>query len=557
MNKPKFIKKTRYKQLSMIKKLAILLFVVIVLFIGVGTLLQKKLEQTQSILRDLTVNTIPAMTNANQSAIKSNELLSALESLMTSNTPAERRIAELEVQKKLDETQEQANKASYSPHELRLIKNIREEMITLNRFIDRNLDLADQIHKKQKELWVIKSNADRIYKVNTGQTDADKSQKSIWRISFLETSTLAYTIEDTIRLSDLQELRRVIERELRELDRITDTLPPQVKKRVIPLNSALQDLLISEQGLLDLQDSYLRVSGRTRGRENFIRNLISDYSKIANQFSLNKNNNLKEKILALTKDINTQKVWFVGGFVLLVVMIGSILALYSNAIKRLRILTKKIHNMTTAPILNQSSNDEIDALFQAFDQFSDTINKQNSLLETQSLTDSLTNIANRRAFDRRLAYELSNDRTIQADLSVVLIDVDFFKQYNDTYGHASGDDALQKIAMMLSHTIQNNTNLIARYGGEEFVVILPNKTAEEAILEAHSIMNAIKLANIKHSKSDVSDRITISIGIATRTKGEITDTDTLMKKADIALYHAKAQGRNQASHINDIEADHS
>jgi diguanylate cyclase (GGDEF)-like protein len=293
--------------------------------------------------------------------------------------------------------------------------------------------------------------------------------------------------------------------------------------------------------------------GRTRGREYFIRNLISDYSNVANQFSLNKNKYLKDKILALSNGVYTQETWFIGGFILLAVMICTILALYTHAIKRLRILTRKIRNMTTEPILTHSSKDEIDELFHVFDQFSDTINTQNQRLETLSLTDSLTNIANRRAFDRRLFYELSNDRTLQIDLSVVLIDVDFFKQYNDTYGHVSGDEALQKIAMMLSHTIQNSTNLIARYGGEEFVAILPNKTAKESNLVAQNIMQAIRLANIKHRMSDISDRITISIGIATRTKGESSDIDTLMKKADMALYYSKNQGRNQATHIDDIE----
>lgn len=555
MKKP--LPNMRYKQLSMIKKLAILLLVVIALFVSVGTLLQTKLEQTQSILNDLTSNTLPAMINANQSAIKSNELLSALESLMSSNTPVERRIADVEVQKKLKETQEQANKVSYSQNEFRLLNTIQEEMIDLNFFIDTKLDLADQITKKQNELSRLKSNADYAFQVNIGQTDLDKKQKTAWKIAYLEVITLAYTIEDTHRLNDLQELQRLIEQQLSNIELITEKLPPSLNKRLAPLNTAIRDLLSGEQGLLSSQERYIRISGRTRGRENFIQNLISDYNKVANQFSLNENQKLKTKMMTLTNGMYTQETWFVFGFVLLAAMISLILALYSQVINRLSNLTKRIHNMTAAPILNQSSNDEIDELFQAFDQFSDTINKQNSLLETQSLTDSLTNIANRRAFDRRLAYELSNDRTIQADLSVVLIDVDFFKQYNDTYGHASGDDALQKIAMMLSHTVPNSNNLIARYGGEEFVVILPNKSVEEANTEANNIMNAIKLANIKHSQSSVSDRITISIGIATRTKGAITDTDTLMKKADIALYHSKAQGRNQASHINDIETDHS
>jgi diguanylate cyclase (GGDEF)-like protein len=553
MNKPSSIKKTGYKQLSLIKKLAILLLMAVVLFIGVGTLLQTRLEQTQLILNDLTFNTIPAMTNANQSAIKSSELFSALELLTSSNTPVERRIAELEVNKKLNETQEQANRVNYSQNEFRLLKTIQEEMNNLNLLIDTKLDIADKITKKQKGLSELQYQADSVYKENTGQTPLETTQKAKWKIAFLELITLAYRVEDTDRLDELKEIKHTIELKLSHLESIVEETLPTLEKQVSPLNTAITELLMSDQGLLNLQANHLKMIGRTRGREYFIRNLISDYSNVANQFSLNKNKYLKDKVLALSNGVYTQETWFIGGFILLAVMICTILALYTHAIKRLRILTRKIRNMTTEPILTHSSKDEIDELFHAFDQFSDTINTQNQRLETLSLTDSLTNIANRRAFDRRLFYELSNDRTLQIDLSVVLIDVDFFKQYNDTYGHASGDEALQKIAMMLSHTIQNSTNLIARYGGEEFVAILPNKTAKESNLVAQNIMQAIRLANIKHRMSDISDRITISIGIATRTKGESSDIDTLMKKADMALYYSKNQGRNQATHIDDIE----
>jgi diguanylate cyclase (GGDEF)-like protein len=553
MNKPSSIKKTGYKQLSLIKKLAILLLMAVVLFIGVGTLLQTRLEQTQLILNDLTFNTIPAMTNANQSAIKSSELFSALELLTSSNTPVERRIAELEVNKKLNETQEQANRVNYSQNEFRLLKTIQEEMNNLNLLIDTKLDIADQITKKQKGLSELQYQADSVYKENAGQTSLETTQKAKWKIAFLELITLAYRVEDTDRLDELKEIKHTIELKLSHLESIMEETLPTLEKQVSPLNTAITELLMSDQGLLNLQANHLKMIGRTRGREYFIRNLISDYSNVANQFSLNKNKYLKDKVLALSNGVYTQETWFIGGFILLAVMICTILALYTHAIKRLRILTRKIRNMTTEPILSHSSKDEIDELFHAFDQFSDTINTQNQRLETLSLTDSLTNIANRRAFDRRLFYELSNDRTLQIDLSVVLIDVDFFKQYNDTYGHASGDEALQKIAMMLSHTIQNSTNLIARYGGEEFVAILPNKTAKESNLVAQTIMQAIRLANIKHRMSDISDRITISIGIATRTKGESSDIDTLMKKADMALYYSKNQGRNQATHIDDIE----
>lgn len=553
MNKPSSIKKTGYKQFSLIKKLAILLLMTIVLFIGVGSLLQTRLEQTQLILNDLTFNTIPAMTNANQSAIKSSELFSALELLTSSNTPVERRIAELEVNKKLNETQEQASKVSYSQNEFRLLKTIQEEMNNLNVLIDTKLDIADQITKKQKVLSELKYQADSVYKENTRQTPLEKIQKAKWQIAFLELMTLAYRVEDTDRLDQLKEIKLTIELELSHLESTVEETSPALEKQVSPLNTAITELLMSDQGLLNLQANHLKMIGRTRGREYFIRNLISDYSNVANQFSLNKNKYLKDEVLTLSNGMYTQEAWFMGGFILLAAMICTILALYTHAIKRLRILTRKIRNMTTEPILSHSSKDEIDELFHAFDQFSDTINTQNQRLETLSLTDSLTNIANRRAFDRRLFYELSNDRTLQIDLSVVLIDVDFFKQYNDTYGHVSGDEALQKIAMMLSHTIQSSTNLIARYGGEEFVAILPNKTAKESNLVAQNIMQAIRLANIKHSMSEISDRITISIGIVTRAKGEVSDIDTLMKKADMALYYSKNQGRNQATHIDDIK----
>jgi diguanylate cyclase (GGDEF)-like protein len=553
MNKPLPIKKTGYKQLSLIRKLAILLLMVIVLFIGVGTLLQTKLEQTQSILNDLTFNTIPAMTNANQSAIKSSELFSALELLTSSNTPVERRIAELEVNKKLNETQEQANKVSYSQNEFRLLKTIQEEMNNLNRLIDTKLDVAEQIIKKRKELLALKYKADIMYKVNIGQTSLDEMQKTKWNMTFLELITLIYEVGNTVKLNELREIKYTIELELSHLDSISEETSPVLKAQLLPLNTAIINLLTRDQGLLELQENHLKMIGRARGREHFIRNLISDYSNVTNQFSLNKNQYLKDKVLTLSNGVYTQEAWFIGGFILLAAMVCTILALYTHAIKRLRVLTRKIRNMTTEPILSHSSKDEIDELFYAFDQFSDTINTQNQRLETLSLTDSLTNIANRRAFDRRLAYELSSDRVIQTDLSVVLIDVDFFKQYNDTYGHVSGDEALQKIAMMLSHTIQNRINLIARYGGEEFVAILPNKTAKEANLVAQNIMQAIRLANIKHRMSEISDRTTISIGIVTRAKGEVSDIDTLMKKADIALYYSKNQGRNRATHIDDIK----
>ncbi|MGO2236863.1 MAG: GGDEF domain-containing protein, partial [Marinomonas sp.] len=314
----------------------------------------------------------------------------------------------------------------------------------------------------------------------------------------------------------------------------------------------LRCILSDPENLAEQQANYLRIIGRTRGREHFIHNMISDYSNITNQQSLVEYNNLNGKIASLAQGMTTQKIWFICGFILLSTMIIATLGLYSYAVKRLRTLTQKINLMTKGSHNLPSNRDEIDELFQAFDEFSNTINTQTRRLESLSLTDSLTNIANRRAFDQRLLVELSSDKSSRYDLSILLIDVDYFKQYNDTYGHISGDEALQKIASSLESIINKETDLLARYGGEEFVVILPNKSAKQAEEIAQQMKQVIELINIEHKTSKIADAITVSIGIVTRVKNGKTDTDTLMKNADIALYHSKAQGRDQATHIDNI-----
>ena len=160
--------------------------------------------------------------------------------------------------------------------------------------------------------------------------------------------------------------------------------------------------------------------------------------------------------------------------------------------------------------------------------------------------DGLTQIANRRAFDQRLEIEWQRAARENSSISLLLCDVDFFKRYNDRYGHPMGDDCLRSIAKAIESCIRRPADLAARYGGEEFAVILPNTLKEGATIIAEKICLAIANLNIPHESSFVRDRVSISIGISTTLPKQKVLPRSLIESADKGLYLAKNQGRDRA-----------
>lgn len=165
--------------------------------------------------------------------------------------------------------------------------------------------------------------------------------------------------------------------------------------------------------------------------------------------------------------------------------------------------------------------------------------------------DSLTSIANRRTFDSKLEEEWRRAGRHDSPLSILMIDVDFFKQYNDAYGHQKGDECLKTIAQCIKDNAPRAGDLAARLGGEEFAVILPQTSNEGATVAAERIREAVENHKIFHSASMISPYVTVSIGIMTsNADGDIQD---FLTKADAALYDAKRRGRNRA--VNHISTD--
>ncbi|MCG5494937.1 MULTISPECIES: diguanylate cyclase domain-containing protein [Ectothiorhodospira] len=168
------------------------------------------------------------------------------------------------------------------------------------------------------------------------------------------------------------------------------------------------------------------------------------------------------------------------------------------------------------------------------------------LLEKISLQDGLTEIHNRRYFDQKLAEEWSRLSRNDQCLSLLMIDIDQFKPYNDHYGHGAGDDCLRRVAQALERVPVRAMDLVARYGGEEFVVLLPETDAQGARHVAKGMIEAINSLGIAHEYSDVAPHITISAGGATHsTQHPKASAEDLKEAADTALYQAKKNGRNQ------------
>lgn len=176
---------------------------------------------------------------------------------------------------------------------------------------------------------------------------------------------------------------------------------------------------------------------------------------------------------------------------------------------------------------------------------SEISNLQQSLeaIRAESLTDPLTGLGNRKYFDRMIDMAVQGALASGEPLSLLLVDIDHFKSFNDSYGHLTGDQVLRLVGLSLKQTIKGQ-DITARYGGEEFAVVLPNTALRQALTVADHIRRAVMAKELKKkSTGEILGRVTISIGVSMLKQGD--DTDALIERADACLYAAKRNGRNR------------
>lgn len=242
---------------------------------------------------------------------------------------------------------------------------------------------------------------------------------------------------------------------------------------------------------------------------------------------------------------------FVAFFVPLLSIIVSVLLYQGTLVYTLLAALHVAYGATMFLSARRYSRGLADALTLRYENahLADRLSRANAQLVVQSTLDPLTNIANRRLFDERLENEWNRHQRSGRPLSLLLIDVDCFKQYNDYYGHDGGDHCLTRIADTLSGHLKRAGDLVARYGGEEFVALLSETSLEEAMKHAEAMRRNIESLGITHADSVAADVVTVSIGVASAVPVAKVSGADLLKAADVALYEAKGEGRNRiASH---------
>ncbi|MFL9923808.1 diguanylate cyclase [Herbaspirillum lusitanum] len=234
----------------------------------------------------------------------------------------------------------------------------------------------------------------------------------------------------------------------------------------------------------------------------------------------------------------------------------------SQPLRKLMYIIKETERGNYKLRLEQDGSDEIAVLSRKFNDMSGSVRQHKEQLEEQvaertrdlelanrkleelSTTDGLTGVANRRRFDDALATELRRATRAQTPVALLMLDVDFFKKYNDRYGHQDGDECLRTVARLLQTTARRASDLVARYGGEEFALILADSDVATAVQHAEHICAAIAALRIPHAGSPFA-YVTASIGVAVVLPDEHMTPERLLRSADQALYHAKYQGRNR------------
>jgi two-component system chemotaxis family response regulator WspR len=188
---------------------------------------------------------------------------------------------------------------------------------------------------------------------------------------------------------------------------------------------------------------------------------------------------------------------------------------------------------------------ERDDAYRALESLKRELEASNLELARISNQDALTSLANRRRFDETLDTEIRRAARDRTPLSLLMTDVDFFKKYNDAYGHPAGDECLRRVAEALSKAVRRPADLAARYGGEEFALILPSTPREGASRVAETVRANVEALALPHAGSDVARHVTLSLGIATLEPGDSVAPNALIERADAALYAAKRGGRNR------------
>jgi len=542
--------KKNEKRTSVVIIISLLFISIVMLFIMSSALSYLRLNEFQSVLSKITNNSIPNILRSAKIYNKINELTFLTESLVNATSDAAHRIAYQKIQTRLNEIEQVITEKKIDSSVENQLNGLMVEVSSLNVLVEQRLILNQILSDKAQQMFhlyeqLLLYSREELKKTTLGA--AGQHNTHIWALKYSE---LLINSEKSLTIHRLQYVRKTEKSTLKglnELEPYIEFFPVEKQPIAKELTLKLKKLLIGDNGLFALRIEQLRLIGRVRGRGNFVKNIADDFARVVDFQLYKTNKNVINETGNTSKRISKQTYLMVVSFIIIFILLFWVVFFIKNRfVKRLIGLNKQILARLSGKdiSIDITGNDEIADIANSFNFYAKQIEEQKNTLHQLSMTDGLTGIANRRSLDERLLQELNRAKRNQLTLSILLIDIDYFKLYNDHYGHIAGDDCLKQVTKILNSCKQRSNDFVARYGGEEFVFILPNTDVDGAKKFAENVKHKINKGNISHVYSKLVPHITLSFGIANYRCNDDVDVDAILKRADEALYQAKNNGRN-------------
>lgn len=517
------------------------LICVIGVFVTVLLLSFSRLIDFRTSLTDITQKSVPNMVFSGRVFNQVNTLIYLTEGLSKPTSEAALAGIERNIDMQMEKLKALAEAELADPYLSVQLEALKIELIELKALVRLKLQTQSLLKVRLDNVYQL---YDRVL-FKHGQL----SENPNWTLLIADAVAMAGKVTTMTRMYSIRETAEQIDQTLASLPQELAGFPTDKRRLIEQLNASLKYMLLGRNGVIELRIEQLRIDGRARGRGNFVRNLILDYANLAEYHSYEVNESVIDQANSTTASVDDQiKLIGIVSVAALLFLLSVVVFLQTKFIRRLKLLDKLVrHHLDGKPSnIVLSGNDEISDIANTFNSFVAKIEHQNEILQNLSLSDGLTGIANRRALDERLAYTLNLGQRHLWPTTIMLLDVDFFKRYNDKYGHAKGDECLVEVAAILSALMRRENDFVARYGGEEFVCVLGDTHSDGGHKVAEKIIAAMAKHAIKHGDSDAAEFVTLSIGLVTYYPSMDTKPDALelLKKADKALYRAKDNGRN-------------
>ncbi|MCB4437760.1 GGDEF domain-containing protein [Alteromonas sp. McT4-15] len=475
-----------------------------------------RLDDVRKILSDVATTSIPTLSQATEITREVQHLISLTARLTASENQSSRRIVKAALDDSLNRLRAPIIHDEFSDKYLMTqLSVLVQEIDELNALVTQRIDVEKEVSVEREALF---DYLNSIFEGNDEQfVDLQHSKMLVSLILQIA------QINQQFQLHELRLLEGNIENSIAQL-RATSNNSASSQALV----SSLEEAVLDEWGMIDKQANVMRIRGRSRGRGSFVEHLAEEVASNIEYRTASITQATYEHADNANRSVTKQiSLSLALSLIVMLICCAIIFYIYKRIILRLIALTNLVENDSEA------------------------VKSQEAELINLSLSDALTNIPNRRAFELEIEKSRAMAKRHKWPLTVLMIDVDHFKAYNDHYGHTQGDACLKKVAKGLNKAIARNTDFCARYGGEEFVAIMPNTDQRGAGIKAEEAREIIEQLHIAHAKSNVSDYITVSIGAATFYFDEQNDwqPDTLLNLADNALYQAKNAGRNRCVFI--------